>query len=94
MACGGIYPWYTAEATELKLKEVEAVHRECRLCHESNAKHFVEEYSAFIHARCVGEFLMTDDLVVNHGHQVFLDFSLDEVPVVVLKKKPARAKSA
>jgi hypothetical protein len=81
MACGGIYPWYSGEAKEMELQKVEAIHRNCWFCHQNNGKHYVEEYQSFIHARCAVEFLTIDDVVVEHGHQVLLDFALDETPV-------------
>lgn len=42
--------------------------------------HFCHEWDTYIHARCVPVFLQTDEgqIVIDHGHEVILDFSLEE----------------
>jgi len=52
----------------------------CCLCRKPGALHFVEEWDDFIHARCVPDYLHTDDgrCIIEHGHDVYLDFSLEK----------------
>lgn len=72
MPCGGIYPGgpFGSELREPT---------DCWVCHKSGCLHFVEEWDTPIHARCVPEFLASDEglCVIRHEHEVVLDFSLE-----------------
>jgi hypothetical protein len=70
MPCGGIAVYSDVSAGD------------CWVCNKPGAKHYLEEWDAMIHARCAVKELAnpTSDvaLVINHKHQVFLDFGLEE----------------
>ena len=68
MPCGGIFPIKKSG--------------KCWVCDKSGAKHFCEEWDAFIHARCVPKFLQTEEgqIVIDHGHLVSLNFAIEKKP--------------
>jgi hypothetical protein len=76
MPCGGIYP---IRQLDPEIRPIFEAHDRCWVCNKGGAKHFCDEWDTHIHARCVPKFLQTDEgeCVILHGHEVFLDFSLE-----------------
>lgn len=72
MPCGGIYP--------TKHSVFAGMEGRCFHCHKEGAKHFCEEWDCLLHARCVPDFLKTMEgkIVIEHGHEVLIDFSLEK----------------
>lgn len=66
MPCGGIYPVHGEPEWMLQ--------GGCWVCGErgDGPYHFVEEWDAYLHTRCVDEFLRSPEgeVVVSHGHEV------------------------
>jgi hypothetical protein len=52
----------------------------CWVCGRGGRKHFCHEWDTYIHARCVPQFLLSEEgqCVIEHGHEVRLDFSLEK----------------
>jgi hypothetical protein len=71
MPCGGINP--------IVRDVVPAKGGKCWVCRKPGALHFVDEWDDFIHARCVPEFLQSEEgrVVIDHGHTVYLRFDLE-----------------
>ena len=69
MPCGGIWP-----ASPQGLKDFVGPEGRCFHCHELGPDHWVEEWDAFIHGKCVESFLDTDegDIVISHQHIVLV----------------------
>jgi hypothetical protein len=61
MPCGGIYPMRDIP------KEIE-----CFYCGDIGTTHMIEEWDAFIHERCIDDFLKTpeDEIIISHGHLI------------------------
>ena len=61
MPCGGLYP-------------VADTHKQCFSCGISDHSEysFVDEWDAFLHDRCIEEFLASPEgeIVINHGHEI------------------------
>lgn len=76
MPCGGIYP---ADGRGFIQLPETGIH--CYVCGKPNARHFCDEWDCGIHARCVPDFLKSNEgkVVINHAHEVYLDFSLEEL---------------
>ena len=76
MPCGGIYPLEQFP----DIAKFVTDDQPCWVCGLGKCKHFCEEWDATIHARCVAKFLQTEEgaCVIGHGHQVFIDFGLEE----------------
>lgn len=55
---------------------------ECWVCQIGGCAHFVDEWDAYIHARCVIPFLASPEgqIVISHGHDVLIDFGVAEGP--------------
>ncbi len=68
MPCGGIFPSEN-EAAQYK-------NNHCWHCQKNDPlpDHFVLEWDAFIHGKCVEAFLMTQEglIVLSHGHEVIV----------------------
>lgn len=83
MPCGGIEPIErtTEEAKTLKDK-LPCTQGGCCVCSKGGAYHFCHEWDTFIHARCVPQFLSSDEgqCVIKHKHVIYLDFSLEDDP--------------
>ena len=80
MPCGGIYPMLPAVGNVTE--ELLLIDGGCWVCSKGGCFHFMEEWDTLIHARCAVKALADPSsdtyLVVTHGHEVILDFSLEE----------------
>lgn len=76
MACGGIYPIRNLHP---EIRDIFERPYPCWMCGKLGAKHFCDEWDTPIHARCVAKFLLTEEgeCVIEHGHTVEIDFSLE-----------------
>jgi hypothetical protein len=76
MPCGGITPTKNSF-----VRDVVNEPQKCYFCGKPGACHFVEEWDAFIHARCVPAFLQTDEgkVIIDHGHEVYINFELEKL---------------
>ena len=79
MPCGGIEPMKNDRLGSINDK-LDATQGGCWICDRGGAQHMCFEWDTYIHARCVPQFLNTDEgrIVIDHGHLVVLDFSLEE----------------
>lgn len=61
MPCGGITPC-TPQPRD-----------RCWVCNEGGTDHFIEEWDAGLHYRCLGKFLSSDEgqVILDHGHVIF-----------------------
>jgi hypothetical protein len=85
MPCGGIVPMKGGGGTvRTKLSPNDGG---CWMCHRGGCLHMVIEWDAYIHARCVADFLKTDEgaCIIEHGHEVHLNFGLEK-PLPVKKE--------
>lgn len=71
MPCGGIYLASSEETLEA----------DCLVCGRKGCRHYIEEWDAYIHARCAIRELNNPGsevyVVLLHEHEVYLDFSLE-----------------
>ena len=79
MPCGGIYPMSGPHMGGPINVDGGFVGGRCWQCSGEGATHFCDEWDCSLHARCIATFLLTDEglCVAAHGHQVFIDFSLE-----------------
>lgn len=90
MPCGGIYP-IKGTWLEKYLRDESKPESRCWVCQGEGASHFCDEWDCYIHARCVGSFLQTEEgyCLALHGHTVQLDFSCElEMEAEKLEKEP------
>lgn len=76
MPCGGIVPIKHVLGTIQD--ELSPGRGGCWICDRGGCTHFVIEWDAYIHAKCVPAFLQSEEgkIVINHGHTIHVDFSL------------------
>lgn len=83
MPCGGIYPGSPLNQRGPGKLDEKLMPSDggCWVCYKGGCEHFCDEWDTYIHARCVPEFLQTEEgqCVIQHGHIVILNFAL-EVP--------------
>jgi hypothetical protein len=81
MPCGGIYPVKNLNAGS-RDKILIANEGGCWVCGRGGCHHFMDEWDTFIHATCAIKDLQNPDsdtfLVVLHGHQIYLDTTLEQ----------------
>jgi hypothetical protein len=69
MPCGGVFP-------------TNKIEERCFFCNRKGAKHFFEEWDAFIHAKCFFEEVRKGNeecwIAINHGHEFVLDLSIEQ----------------
>jgi hypothetical protein len=84
MPCGGIYPikgtWVEPIAAQRDESKPE---QRCWVCGKGNTAHFCDEWDCYIHARCAVQFLQSEEgqCVIDHGHEVHLNFSIEGATV-------------
>lgn len=79
MPCGGIL---LAEGGGGSLKKkLSPTKGGCLVCGYGGCHHFIIEWDAFIHARCAVKAMADPEsdvaIVISHGHDVVMDFSLE-----------------
>lgn len=88
MPCGGIYPvgagLIISHGPGTIKDKLGAPQGGCWVCGHGGCEHFCDEWDTYIHARCVAAFLQTEEgqCVIEHGHIVILNFSVEEAPNV------------
>ena len=74
MPCGGIFP--------IKGSYIEKYYdpkHPCWVCGKPDCTHFCEEWDTGIHAKCVADFLKSEEgsCMTLHGHTIIVDYSLE-----------------
>jgi hypothetical protein len=80
MPCGGIWSHCVAASGSIE-DELDPSQGGCYICGRGGCCHFCDEWDCHLHARCAMKFLSDTEegeIVIHHGHEVHLDFSLEK----------------